>query len=486
MKKQLFTKGNGILALCAFVCLSLFYVACSKENATATSDSKGELPQLSEAEKLTMLKKEVESLGSTTYRHFKFFFTQRKAEEYINPLIRKEVIERVEKAKAEFKDLTAEQTIQKVELENRISAPAAKAMRELLTLGNSTDDIKTIEEFERRFTAFEEKVFEIKDLSDQEKVVIAGCSSTLRGITRFEVEMENGRNSLENLKGIQTRSASCPLGNRKTSCFTDALIKVGVAAVLGAIKTVVTGGALGVSAVVDFMFASFGAIANVFLNDSCKCSDSPGCFQADVINPIIDPGSPCNLSTNIGFALSGTGSDPHLYVWSAYRTPFGSSFEVPIASVQNKNTLIPLLDPFEVINQTDLIRVVVVTWCNGNPSPAQYTFRLGELLQDPGSVFISGPNQVSLNTTATFVMSGGCLANPNNNLSWNNPSAGYIVSGGNTKAVNIKFTTRTCYSYNGWTTSCFPVYITGSSTSPCQNSQGTYNQNANAWSVSVQ
>jgi hypothetical protein len=431
MKKQLFTKGNGILALCAFICLSLFYVACSKENATTSSDFKGELPQLSEAEKLAILKKEVESLGSTTYRHFKFFFTQRKPEEYINPLIRKEVTERVEKAKAEFKDLTAEQTIQKVESENRISAPVAKAMRELLTLGNSTDDIKTIEEFERRFTAFENKVFDIKDLSDQEKVVIAGCSSTLRGITRFEVEMENGRKSLENLKGIQTRDASCPLGNRKTSCFTNALIKVGVAAVLGAIKTVVSGGTLTGSAIVDFMFASFGAIANVFLDSSCKCSDSPGCFTINIINPIIDPGSPCNLSTNVAFAVSGTGTTPVNYKWWAYRKPSGAPYEVPIAAVQEKVTVIPLLDPFEVLNQTDVIRIVVETVSNGCVDSKQFSFKLGELLQDPGSVFISGPTQVSLNSTATFVMSGGCLANPNNNLTWNNPSAGFVVSGGN-------------------------------------------------------
>jgi hypothetical protein len=484
MKKLIFTKGNGILALCAFVCLSLIYVACSKENATATGDSKSELPQLSEAEKLAMLKKEVESLGSTTYRHFKFFFTQRKPEEYANSLIRKDVIEHLEKAKIEFKDLTAEQTIQKAQSDSRISIPVAKAMRELLELGNSTDDIKTIEDFERRFRTFEDKVFEIKDLTDQEKVVIAGCSSTLRGITRFEVEMENGRKSIDNLKNIQTRSASCPLGNRKTSCFTNALIKVGIAAVFGAIKTIASGGTLGVDAVVSLLVGSYEAIAGVFLNDACKCSDTPGCFQADVINPIINPNSPCNQASSLGFALSGTGTTPSSYSWSAFRTPIGS-YEIPIEAVKNKVTVIPLLDPFEIINQTDLIRLVVVTASNGCTSSAQYTFKLGELLQDPGSVFISGPNQVSLNSTATFVMSGGCLANPNNILSWNNPSAGFVVSGGNTSVASIKFTTRTCYSYNGWSTSCFPVYVIGNSTSPCPTIQGAYNQNGNAWSVTV-
>jgi hypothetical protein len=348
MKKTILSKKTWILALCAFAMSSLLYVACSKDNATITSDSKSELPQLSEAEKLAMLKKEVESLGSTTYRHFKFFSTQREPEEYLNSVIRKDVIERVEKSKAEFKDLTAEQTIQKVESENRISVPVAKAMRELLALGNSTEDIKTIEAFEIRFKAFEEKVYQIKDLTNEEKVVIAGCSSTLRGITRFEVEMEKGRKSLENLKGIQTRDASCPLGNRKTSCFTNALIKVGVAAVLGAIKTVVSGGTLTGSAIVDFMFASFAAIANVFLDSSCKCSDSPGCFTINIINPIIDPGSPCNLSTNVAFAVSGTGTTPVNYKWWAYRTPSGAPYEVPIAAVQEKVTVIPLLDPFEV------------------------------------------------------------------------------------------------------------------------------------------
>lgn len=460
--------------------IALFFgVGCQKDISTVQQQTP--TTATTSVDEKQMVRDQAESLGKTAYRHLKFFFTQKKPEDYINPLIRKDVVERIEKITSEFKDLTAEQTIQKAESENRISKPVAKAMKELLILGNSTEAIESIVEFENRFRAFEENTLSIKDLDNDEKVIIIGSSTMLRGIVRFQEEMERGRTSVNASNNIiQARNASCPLGNRKTSCFVNAIVKAGVAAAIGAVKTLVTGGTLGVSAVVDFIFASFSAIANVFFDNSCKCSDTPGCYHPQIINPIIDPNSPCTAASSLGFAVSGTGVEPNVFHWFASRKPAGSPYDIPIPNVWNVPTSVPLLSPFEILNPTDLITLKVVTICNGNEDITVYQFTLQELLGDPGSVFISGPTQVSLNTTGTFYMSGGCLANPNNQYSWNSPSAGYIVSGGNSSSVNIKFTTRTCYSYNGWSTSCFPVYIIANSVNPCSSLQ-----NSNAFSVTV-
>ncbi len=462
--------------------IALFFgVGCQKDVVSVQQNPTTATASVDEKQ---MVRDQTESIGKTAYRHMKFFFTQKKPEDYINPLIRKDVVERVEKINTEFKDLTAEQAIQKAESEKRISTFLAKSMREFLILGRSAEDIETIEEFEQKFKIYEENVFVTKELNIDEKVIVAGSSAMLRSIIRFQEEIEKGRQTVNSSNNIiQPRSASCPLGNRKTSCFINAIVKAGVAAAIDAVKTYLTTGATAISGTATIAVFIFGSITNisaVFFDNSCKCSDTPGCYHPQIINPIIDPNSPCTSGSSLGFAVSGTGTEPNVFHWYASRKPVGSPYDIPIPNVWNVPTSVPLLNPFEIVNPTDLITLKVVTLCNGNEDITIYQFTLQELLGDPGSVFISGPTQVSLNSTATFVMSGGCLVNPNNQYSWNNPSAGYIVSGGSTSSVNIKFTTRTCYSYNGWNTSCFPVYVIANSTNPCSNLQSS-----NAYSVTV-
>ena len=92
--------------------VSVFVVSCKKDISNEPTQTQSPTEQ---AYPGSSPKEQAESLGSTAYRHLKFFYTQKKAEDYINPLIRKEVVARVEKTRAEFKNLTAEQTLQKVE-----------------------------------------------------------------------------------------------------------------------------------------------------------------------------------------------------------------------------------------------------------------------------------------------------------------------------------------------------------------------------------
>jgi hypothetical protein len=481
MKKTILSKKTWTLALCAFVLSSLLYVACSKDNATVNSDSKGELPQLSEAEKLAMLKKEVESVNTTIYNHLKFRMRSTKPEAYLNEEIREPVMDLIRQTNQKNKGLSTEQILQNGLDEKTIRPIVAQKVFELKEVLESIGAPNSLEAFEKPLLAFEEANYNNKILQEDEIFYINSASAAFRALNKHFDDMKPRASNGESInKGLQTRE-DCFLG-KKTSCYINTLI----GAVTGGLTGVVTqkltkpAGITTFSAgKVGFLVGLVSGIVNIFLDPNCNCSNAaPACFVLEFFHPIIDGNSTCN--PNIGFAVSGTGVLPTSFKWSAFRV-LSSGQEVAISDVQNKTTGGPALAPFPIPNpdETIIIRVEIPA-CGSAPTVFENTFSINQLLRDPGSVFINGPYSVSLNTTAQYVISGSCLINPNNQYSWNNPSAGTVVGGQNTSVASIKFTTRTCYSYNGWSQSCFPTYVIGRSTNQCSGLQGS-----NAYSVIV-
>jgi hypothetical protein len=462
-----------------FLLIALFFgVGCQKDLTTVQQQTPTSTASVFDEKQ--MVRDQAEGIGKTAYRHLKFYFTQKKAEDYVNPLIRAEVIANVAKAQEEFRGLSADETLQKVEKENRISKKADQAMRNLLLILNSSTNINTIEEFETPFKSFEDGVYDSKELTNDEKFVIAGASVTIRSTARFSYEMARNTREVNTLYNntIQMRTAGC-IGGRKVECYGNAIMKLSTVFLTTIITAAIVPATAPAAVAAAFIVGTVEAIISIFGTDSCKCDESPGCFQPTVINPVLNSNSICN--PYIGFIVSGTGTVPTEFRWSAFRID-ANSVEHAILDVQNKLTTSPALAPFPIPDPNETIKLqLYIPSCNGQPAKTiTYFFKVSDIIGDPGSVIISGPIQVSLNSTATFVMSGSCLLNPNNQYSWNQPSAGNIVSGGNTSVVNIRFTTRTCYSYNGWSTSCFPVYVIGNSTNPC-----SLLQSGNAYSVTV-
>lgn len=463
--KQSFLKSLLLVAAMA----SISIVSCKKDiNNEQPTQNKA-----AEANPGPTPKEQAESVGKTAYSYIKYYYTTKKPEDYLNPAIRTVEMAKLNKAQAEYKNLTAAQSIQKAETDGKMTQKMATSMTDLLYIIENSDDIRTIDELDVKLKNFEERVYGNKELRDDEKVYISGISTTIRSVMRFTDEMTPvDADRLGNK--LQTRE-SCLFG-RKLSCYGAALLKAGVAGASSIITIAVTGGTSAVPAAAAFLVGLFQGIVNVFADNSCKCGETAGCYQPQVINPVLDQNDIC--SPAVGFALFGSGSLPQAFSWSAFRTPQGSQYEYAIPDVQNKITTDPLLAPFYLANATDNIRLVVVTFCNGNQKTTTYRFKLTDMLGDPGSVYISGPYDCYLNGTGTFYMSGGCLINPFNSFSWNQPSVGTILSGGNTSAANIKFTMKTCG--NGYYGGCFPAYIVGNCTNPCSQLQS-----GNAWSVVV-
>jgi hypothetical protein len=454
MKKLLFTKGNGILALFAFVCFSLIYVACSKDSSTTnieTTSLKEPTP-----------KEQAEGLTKTSYRYVKYYFGQKKPEDYVAEPIRKEVMGNLMKFKAEYDKYSVEEMIQILISKNEISKPSAEAMLKLKLATDALDNAKSYQEIETTLKGFEEEIYQTKELSDNEKIVIAATSGTIRESVRYlDEQIKINKDS-----NLQSRE-SCSFG-RKASCFTNAIVKAGV----GGLKAVVTGAATvaGIpGAVVGILVGLVDGLFTAFTDSSCKCNETPGCFQPIGINPIISSNAICNPA--IGFGLWGSGTVPQEFRWWAYRTD-AAGFEYPVPDVQDKITGTPALSPFVIPNPNELIRLVVKTNCVGSNSATKtFLFRLSSLLGDPGSVIITGSSNVSLFEAATYNLSGECVLNPNNKFQWFIPSQGILQSGGgNGLSATIQWRQRTCSSSGGF---CFRPSVSVSSFNPCTNTQSS-------------
>jgi hypothetical protein len=465
MKNSIFTKFTWVLALCAFLFTSALYVACTKDVNVANEQpqASNSTAKPSHVNPGLTVREQAESFGKTAYSYVKFYYNTKKPEDYVNPAIRAEVMEKLKNAEAEYKNLSAAESIKKATSDGKITPKMAASLNDLLFVIENSDELKTIEELDTRFKRFEESVYSNKELSDDERVYVNGISITIRSIMRFTEEMKPIEMDRLGNK-LQTRE-SCLLG-RKLSCYGSALLKAGVAAASTAIKAGILGTAVLAPAGAAFVVGLFEGLVNVFSNSSCKCAETPGCFVPQTISPIISPTSACNPA--VGFIVSGQGTVPPVVRWSAFWTD-ASGFEHAITDVQNKPTSGPILAPFSVPSPDVKISLRVITLCNGNENITVYEFKLNEMLGEAGSVYISGPYDCYLNGTGTFYMSGGCLINPNNQFSWNNPSVGTIQSGGNTSSATIKFTMKTCG--NGYYGGCFPAYIVGNCTNPCSGLQ---------------
>jgi predicted transport protein len=496
MKNSIFTKYSWILALCATLFTSVLYVACTKDVNVANEQpqSVNNATKTPEVDHELAVKEQVEAIGRMSYNHMKLYFTQKKAADYVNPLIRAEVMETVAKSQAEYKGLTAAETIQKVTAEGKMSKAMSQKMTDLLTLTESIKNLSSIGEIEKAFKDFESQIYGNKELTDDEVFYINGLSAAIRNASNFEDEMLRGqRASADGRNRATSRDVGCDLIQLKSSCIGGALIKAGTATVGADFKLWISGGPTDkgpgyfTTGKVAFFAGLLEGLINAYFNNACKCdastSSSDGCYHPQVINPIVDTGQPC--SQYIAFAVGGYGPSPSQFIWNGFYTD-ANGVEHNIPNVQNKPTTIPVLRPFTVPDPNATIRLVVsVSNANCGPFVAEFSFKMSDLIGNPGDVIVSGPSQVSLNSTGVFVISGSCLANPLNTFSWNNPSAGTVVSGGTTTAATIQFTTRTCYSYNGYSQACFPVSVKGNTTSGCAQPNGSFKTNSGSMSVKV-
>jgi hypothetical protein len=179
MKKTILSKKTWMLALCAFVLSSLLYVACSKDNATsATNDVSTTLPkQVSEEE---ILLRQAEEVGKTAYQHLRFNLLSHKAEEYINPAIREQVMSDYKKASEEMKNLSTEERIAKNVNDKKITAKQAFYFRSLEATCKGLDGLRQYKDVEKVLNDFNKVVLEDNDMTSAEKQSILNTSVTIR------------------------------------------------------------------------------------------------------------------------------------------------------------------------------------------------------------------------------------------------------------------------------------------------------------------
>jgi hypothetical protein len=379
----------------------------------------------------------------------------------------------INKVNQKNKGLTTEKILQDGLTEGTIRPELAQKFRELGKVLETIGEPKTLDALENPLLAFEEANYADKKLEEDEIFYINSTSSTIRSFTKHLNEMRPVQQK-DNLKNnpLQTRDA-CVFG-RNLGCFGNALIQAGVGGVTGAVAHKITGaeGSTFTAGKAGFVVGLITGIVAVFTDNSCKCGETVACFMPDVFNPIIDNNSICN--PNIGFAITGPGTVPTIFRWSAFRK-LANGQEIAISDVQNKPTSGPALAPFPIPdpNETIILKVEIPT-CGSVSTLHEFSFKLSDLLGSPGGVIITGSSDVGLFEQATYLLSGECLINPNNQMQWFIPSQGTLQSGGGSSrsSATIQWITRTCASgsYGGY---CFRPSVSVRSTNPCTNTQNS-------------
>lgn len=425
-------------------------------------------------------KEQAESLINMNYRYLKYYFGQKKPEDYIHESLRKEIKESHAKIKSEYAGLSAEETIRKMESESAMSKEMAQAMLELKSVADALESVKTIKELEDKFLSFETKIYNNQQLKDDEKIIIATTSGTLRSVMKYLDEIEQGPDDDKKYLSDGTlKVRSGCLWGKKLLCYANIIVKTGG----GAWKGVKSPPLLGVDgAIIGAAFGFLEGLISLF-KDDCKCGDTPDpCFTPIGINVIFSNNNPCN--GNVRFATWGIGSQPSTsngqtlrWTIKAYNADGTLYNNAPIADniPEVGTTLMSLVN---IPNPNLNLEVIVTRICSDGEKGVKFLLNLRELLDDPGSVIISGSANAFLWETITYNLNGECLINPNNQHQWFIPSQATLVSGGGGgTSARVTWNTRTCSGSSsggsGWGGSggCFRPNLSVRSTSACSGNQ---------------
>jgi hypothetical protein len=271
---------------------------------------------------------------------------------------------------------------------------------------------------------------------------------------------------------LQVRSGC--LWGRKLTCYAGVIVKTGA----GAWKGVKSTPLLGIKgSIVGAAFGFLEGILDLF-KDTCKC-DEPSqfqCFTPIGINIIFPSNNPC--ATSARFSTWGTGTQPsasngQTLNWTVKVFNSDGTFKnTIIQSLPHSGTT--LMDAINIPEPDLNMEIIVVRFCGGQEHSTSFWVNLRDLLDNSGSVIVSGPSDALFLETITYTLNGECLINPNNQHQWTIPSQATLVSGGgNTTSARVTWNTRTCSGSggsSGWG-GCFRPTLTAKSTSGCSGTQ---------------
>jgi hypothetical protein len=454
MKKLIFTKGNGILALCAFVCLSLIYVACSKDKGLTSATEK---PTLVSTEKSESMLDVSESIGKTVYQHAKYNFLTKKAEDYISPKIRDEVTAEHKRLNDLFNGMSSEQIMENLISQKKITDKQVFYFNSLKNLTNELDNMSNIKQMDDALKLFDKKLDDDKSINNNDKIVILSASSTIRYVLDYHFEVSK---KFDN--NLQTREA-CFL-SIKISCW-------GTQVVANALKTLFAPSPLQVAVT---LLNSIASVITLYSTPSCLCtaSDGPSCYTLNGVSIFMDNSTDC-AGNNIAFAAFGVGPVPTSFSWTKSELNEAGAI-IPNTTEPLPNTGTPNINLGSMdINKTFLLTVSILGTfpsCNNAAQTKSFAFKVKDIVGDPGTVIVSGPTNTYKNNTDTYFVNGSCLTNRRNTLGWffstSQGSINYaqVVSGGanNDFALTLKWLAKTCFGY-----SCIPVSISVRSLNQC-------------------
>jgi hypothetical protein len=466
MKKTILSKKTWVLALCAFVLSSLLYVACSKDNATtSTTDVTTTLPkQVSEEE---ILLQQADEVGKTAYQHLRFNLLSHKAEEYINPAIREQVMSDYKKASEEMKNLSTEERIAKNVNDKKITAKQAFYFRSLEATCKGLDGLRQYKDVEKILNDFNKGVLEDKDMTSLEKQSVLNTSVTIRSTIDYMMNIAYQPQPND----LQTRDL-CIFG-KKFSCIGSVLI--------GAAQVVV--GVVNGASIITGLVSSIVAITNLFTNSSCDCG-STSCFTLSGISMFRDDDMDC-AGNLVKFCAFGDGPSPSSFTWTLSELDqFDQVIPGSTQALPNTPDRCANFSPDANLSKKIRLTITAFSSCIGQNATKFFDFTWGDIVGNPGTVIIDGPTNVYVSNNTTYFLNGTTLLNRKNTFNWifnlfqGSFTFGNINSGGGTNSsVSINWTGASCgpgafgQPVNSGFNSCWQIGIGGKSTNSCSGRQ---------------
>jgi hypothetical protein len=492
MTHKITSKAITALILGMGLLVSLFYSACSRDIKSDVSETTPQMPNTTEdkSEEAFAID-QAKQIGQTVYTHLRFNFLKNKAEDYINPAIRDEVMKAYRAGEERMKNLTVEQRIEKNLTEKKISTKQADYFKLLLQKTKELDNARSFQEIETVLNAYNKALLDDKSMPTAEKRMLLNTSEVILRTTDYLVNIVN---QPQNRNTLQMRDASCIAG-KKISCYGSILVsyvQIGAGIAGGAVYYAAVG-------IAGFIVG----IVNIFTSSACDCSSyGNSCYTLLGITVLRGADLGCE-GNNVRFCAWGDGPSPTSFEWSlAQINEAGEVITGTTLPLPNTPDRCASFTPNTDLDKKFRLTVTVgysPNMCNEQPTTKNFDFTWREVVGDPGTIVIDGGNNTgygeadaTVGTSPTYFASGSFLTNPKNTFTWQ-PSLsigsftfGQVTSGGGSNipvsssngifAITINWTGINCGPgafgmTSGYYFPCQRSSVSGFSSNSCSNIQ---------------
>jgi hypothetical protein len=366
MKKQISSKQTGLLASCLFILITLFYVACSKDNVLTSRTAAAEKDAVALEDKQTLTKVE-----NSVYDHMLYRYTSVKPEQYLSDLQRPSFKKNTEKITALLKGKSYKEGLEIALREKMISPNMKLELSKLIgTIDYAGSQYASYEGIKKEVETYELTIDANITITPKEQFALKNVCAATKGFLKYAEKSPLANPSSNGL-------------NARCSFWSSLGCWIGIPVLFAVVGGVLAGGIEIDDSGITLPGGPIGLVGYFILGlyyaaNNCGCDDDPICNRPLGISII-----QTDCSGNASLLPYGAGKDALQFTWTNQN---GTPQNAVTAPTSSGGTQLRVNQP----NSTAFIANVVVNCQSGNQLFSQ-EFNIRQIAGDPGDVFIT-PN----------------------------------------------------------------------------------------------